>query len=504
MISSRKNRVIKNIVFSFLSKFLIFAIGIFIPRLVIVGYGSEMNGLLTTVSNIYSYLALMEAGISSAAVQALYKPITSNDTDSISSVLVAAKQMYHRITRWYAFGVLLFSLVFPLVIKSQISNATIFAIIIINGISSILTYCYLSTLQTLLNADGKDYVAQIIQFIVFVLNSGIKIILLLLGFNIIFVEFAYLLINILKISAYNIYVKKVYPWINWSAKPNHSALNKRKNFLVNGVAWTVFNSTDTIIISTFCSLLLSSVYAMYNMVFANLNLVLTIFYNSIYFILGQVYHESREKYIKMHDAFESLISAIVFSLLSIAYILILPFLSLYTAGVKDINYIDPYLPILFCLVQILSNVRLISGNLINLTNQPQLTNKTSIIEVIVNLTLSVCLAKFIGIHGVLLATIIALSIKTNYIIIISNKKLLNRSPVKTYCILGVNMLLFICTIIFTKFIDLNITNYIGFIIWGILLVITVIPIYFIFNFIVNPSAAKLLLEKFYHKIKKRV
>lgn len=494
MKETRKNRAIKNIVYSTMVKILTFAIGIIIPRLIIVGYGSEVNGLLQTISSIYSYLALIMAGVGTAAIQGLYKPISQDDKKEVSAVLVATKQYFHRLVRWYGLGVIIFSVAYPFFVKSAINQFAIFAVIFLEGFSAVLTYYFTYTVQAILSADGKDYVIQIIQFIVFVITSVTKVILILIEVNIVILQLAYLLINIFQITIYQVYIKKTYAWINWKEEPNNEVLKNRKHFLLNGVAWTVFNSTDTIVISTFCGLMFSSVYALYNMVFANLNLVFAIFYNSIYFLLGQVYHENKKRYIKLHDGFESCISALVFSVLSIAYILILPFFELYTRGIRDINYIDAHLPLLFCFVQILSNCRMISGNLINLTNNPKMTNKASIMEVIINLCLSIILAKLIGIYGVLIATIVALAFKTNYIIVVSNRKLLKRPPTRAYGTLVANVILFGLIMVFTKYTDLGISNYSQFLAWGAVLCLIIIPLYFVVNFIINPSAARLCIQ----------
>ena len=347
MIEKRKQKAIKNIVYSFLVKLLTFAIGIVIPRLVIVGYGSEINGLLQTVSNIYSYLALIMAGVGTAAIQGLYKPISEQNRSAISAVLVATRQYFRKLVFWYAIGSVIFAVIFPFLVHATIDTRIIVLVILIEGLSSSLTYYYTYTVQALLSADGRDYVIQIIQFIVFLITSAAKIGLVLLSVNVVILQTAYLIINILQITMYQAYIKKKYDWINWKENADTNVLKNRKHFLLNGVAWTVFSSTDTIIISAFCGLMFSSVYALYNMIFANLNLVLAIIYNSAYFILGQVYHEDKKKYLVLHDGFESLIAALVFALLSVAYILILPFFRLYTRGITDINYIDSYLPFLF-------------------------------------------------------------------------------------------------------------------------------------------------------------
>ena len=56
-------RSIFNIITGIISQSIIILLGFFIPRLLIYNYGSEINGLLTSVTQIYSYMALMEAGI---------------------------------------------------------------------------------------------------------------------------------------------------------------------------------------------------------------------------------------------------------------------------------------------------------------------------------------------------------------------------------------------------------------------------------------------------------
>ena len=494
MNTSKAKRAVKNVVFSVLVKILTFAVGIVIPRLLIVSYGSATNGLLQTVSSIFTYIGLIFAGVGSAGIQGLYKPLANNDRQEISAVLVAVKQYYRKLLFWFAICSCGFGLLFPLIIQGELSFGVVSGVILIEGFSLILTYYFTYTMQTLLTADGRDYVIQLIQFAVFLVTSATKILLILSGVSVLVLQFAYLLINILQISIYKAYIRRQYPWIDWQATPNHTPLEKRKNFLINGVAWTVFSSTDTVLISAFCGLALTSVYSMYNMVFANLNLILAFFYSSIYFILGQVYHKDQTEYLALHDGFESVISGLTFGVLATAYVLILPFLRLYTQNIHDINYIDGYLPILFCVVQILSNARMISGNLINLTNNPQLTNKASIIEVIINLALSILLVNLIGIHGVLIATAVGLLYKTNFIINVSNRKILKRSPIRTYITLGTNCLLFAVVAIVSGYVDLGIDSYVKFFAVGAVVMILLMVLFCGVNFAVNPTAIKRCLQ----------
>ena len=73
---------VKNIVYALIAQAVTLILGIIIPRLVIVSYGSEINGLLSSVKQVIGYLALLEAGVGAAALQALYRPISENDKES--------------------------------------------------------------------------------------------------------------------------------------------------------------------------------------------------------------------------------------------------------------------------------------------------------------------------------------------------------------------------------------------------------------------------------------
>ena len=53
--------------------------GFLVPRAIIGVYGSEVNGLVTSLTQFIGYFALVEAGISGAATFALYMPLAQGD-----------------------------------------------------------------------------------------------------------------------------------------------------------------------------------------------------------------------------------------------------------------------------------------------------------------------------------------------------------------------------------------------------------------------------------------
>ena len=72
---NKTKKSIFNFVVSIIYKLFVMGIGLIIPRLFILNYGSNLNGFQSSVSQIFAYIALIEAGVGEATLQAIYKPI---------------------------------------------------------------------------------------------------------------------------------------------------------------------------------------------------------------------------------------------------------------------------------------------------------------------------------------------------------------------------------------------------------------------------------------------
>ena len=73
----KARRSVYNLIFGFGSLLITISFGIVIPRLFLINFGSEVNGLMSSISQVFVYLALFEAGVGTASIQALYKPIST-------------------------------------------------------------------------------------------------------------------------------------------------------------------------------------------------------------------------------------------------------------------------------------------------------------------------------------------------------------------------------------------------------------------------------------------
>ena len=170
--------------------------------------------------------------------------------------------------------------------------------------------------------------------------------------------------------------------------------------------------------------------------------------------------------------------------MSICYVLFKPFLILYTSGMDE-NYILPYLPLMFCLIQILSALRMVSNNLIRIAGHMPQTVSRTIIEAVLNLGISLILTPKFGIYGVLLGTIIALAYRTNDIILYADIKLLKRNPIHSYKTVIINISLFLMILLINQKINIKMESYIIFFAMGIVYSALIGGVYLIVNSVFN-------------------
>lgn len=498
----RFNRGVKNIIYGLISQIMIMMFGLVVPRLFILNYGSETNGLLAFISQVFVYFGLLEVGLGTSTLLALYKPINANDKELISSIICASRDYYRRVAFYYFFCTVTFSFIYPIISNSNINKFTIFWIIILQGLSGACNYLYLASFRQFLTADGRNYVLSNVSLATNFISNVAKIILILLGANIIIIQIVYFIVSLISILIYRIYLKRNFGWIDLKAKPNNNSLTQKGSIFIHNLSAMIFNNTDIVVLTIFVNLSFVSIYSVYNMIITAVNSIIGTINGSLLFILGQTFHENKEKFIRLYDAYNSFYITFVFAMMSVCYVLFLPFIGLYTKG-SDLNYSMKYLPLLFCLVQILSSIRMVSNNSISLAGHFKKTIPRSAIESLINLVCSITFVHIIGIYGVLIGTCIALLYRSNDMIIYSNIRILNRSPLKSYKPVSANFTLFFIVVLLNSKLNIALTSYSEFILLGIISLFTIVPVFVIAIAIFNKEEFKFVFDMLKGKLVKR-
>ena len=319
-LSMKAKRSIYNILFGILNQAIMIAAGIVLPRLVLINLGSEANGLLNSVNQIFTYFALLEAGVGTATLQALYAPVGDNDRGRINQILAATSQYYKRTGVLYLLAFLALACIYPFVVKSVLERPVIFVVIVLTGFSGVISYFFQGKYNILLLAEGKNYINSNLSTVTYILTSVAKIALLLCGYNVVALQTMYCFFNIVKMIYIEWYIHKNYKWIDLRVKPDYQSIEKKNYVLIHQVSSLIFNNTDAIILTLTVGLKSVSVYTMYTLLLGMISTLIGTLSGSVQFVLGQAFHQDREYYKQLHDAYEVVSMSTVFSLYCIANI----------------------------------------------------------------------------------------------------------------------------------------------------------------------------------------
>mgnify|MGYP005941162197 CR=1 FL=1 len=129
-----RRRVLHNMCSSLLYNLSVILFGLLLPRLYLTSFGSELNGLDSTIKQIFSCLTLLEAGVGLASQQAYYLPVAVGDRKAINGIFSATHHYYRRTGIVYLLVTVVFALLYPLCINTVLSYGTVSLIVVFYGI----------------------------------------------------------------------------------------------------------------------------------------------------------------------------------------------------------------------------------------------------------------------------------------------------------------------------------------------------------------------------------
>ena len=171
----RSRKALKNILANLILQITVALSGLILPRFFIIAYGSAMNGMIVSVTQFISYLALVEAGVSAASIVGLYKPLADNNIDEINRILSATKRFYYRSGIAYVLLLVFLVVLYPMLVQNQIQPGITRFMIIILATSNLVDYLFLGKYKVLLMANQKGYVMMLVQTLGTVLNTVITV-----------------------------------------------------------------------------------------------------------------------------------------------------------------------------------------------------------------------------------------------------------------------------------------------------------------------------------------
>lgn len=401
-----KNKVtLLNMISSIMMQFLYMISGFILPKIILCYFGSEVNGLVSSLTQFLSYIGLIEGGITGVIIANLYKPIVEHDNNKISSILVTANKFYRKIGLLFIFYAIVLSIIYPLYFKLEFGFCYVCILTLILAISQIIQYMFSLTMKNLLNADKKGYIVNIIQVFIIILNLVFTLVSVRIYPNIHLLKLISGILFLVQPIAFGNYVKKNYR-IDWQARVDNSLIKSRWNGFAINVAAFIHSCTDIVVLTFFTNLKMVSVYSVYSLVSNGIKSLVNACLSGIAHTVGQAY--ARKNWKELHqklDIYEYIVFMLVFFFFSVAILLITPFVALYTKGIVDADYNQPIFGFLLLLSEAFYLIKMPHLNLAYSANKFKEITMPAYMEAILNIVISVALVRKLGLIGLSIGTI---------------------------------------------------------------------------------------------------
>lgn len=401
--------------------------GFILPRLIMSQYGSNINGLVNSITQFIGIITFLELGVGKVVQSALYKPLAENDKDQISKIVVSGRSFFNRIALIMAVYVVFLFVVYPFISGQQFGWLYTSTLLAAMSISSFAQYYFGIVDRLLLTADQKGYIQYTAQTITLILNTVACVILIKLGCSIHVVKLTTSLIFLLRPIYLSWYVRKHYD-IDYKIKYEGEPIKQKWNGMAQHIAYTVLNDTDTIVLTVLGTFSEVSIYAAYNLVVAGVKKLFTSMMNGVEAYLGNLWAIKDEERLQTTFGWtEWVVHTAVIFVFGCTGFLIVPFIQVYTKGVTDANYIQPLFAGLIVAAHACHCLRLPYNLMIFAAGHYKQTQNNYIIATIMNIVISVACVKQWGLVGVAIGTLVSMLYQTIWMAFYNAKNLVKRS-----------------------------------------------------------------------------
>lgn len=498
------HRAKRNIITTLVSQLVATLCGVMIPRMMISAFGSTMYGMTTSIAQFLSYISLLEGGIARVARAELYGPLAQKNDYEISRVYHAIKHFFAIVGIAFLGYTLILSLTYYDI--AQVTEAgrryTFFLVWVISG-GTLAKYLGGLSNLTLINADQKQYVGNLIITAATISNMLLIVILINTGCDMLVVKIGSSIIYIAQPICYGIYVRRHYKLPPVGA--NRSKLQQKWTGMGQHIAYFLHTNTDVVILTLFADLRLVAVYSVYRLVISSIRMITASFGSGMEAAFGEVYARKEQTRLqKVFFRYKHLLSFMSVVLFGTTAVLIVPFIRLYTSGISDADYIQPVFGMTLLFAESMDCFMHPCCSLPISANKLKETRWGSYGEAVINIVLSLILVHWSPLLGIALATLIATVFKSVFYMSYAAKNILCvriGSLLKNFLItIGLIGLFAVAGILVMANIQMG--SYFVWIVWGIgtfgAVSIMTTAVYFVFY----PKELKVVFTSVLQKLKR--
>ncbi|WP_302587065.1 lipopolysaccharide biosynthesis protein [uncultured Ruminococcus sp.] len=410
--AGRGKKLALNTITSLILQLVTVVCGFILPRLILESFGSDVNGLVNSITQFLGVITLLDLGVGAVVQSALYKPLTEKDTDMISKIYVSANKFFRRLAEILLVYVVLLMIFYPLIVNKSFGHMYTALLIAAICISSFAQYYFGIVNSLLLNADQRGYIQYTAQIITLILNTIACYIVIKLGASIQIVKLTTSLIFLIRPFFLVLYVKKHYS-INRKITYTEEPIKQKWNGMAQHFASYVLSGTDNIVLTLFSTLANVSIYSVYNVVILGVKNALLSMTNGFQSLIGEMLAKKEtEKLNNFFGYVEWILHTGTTLIFGCTGVLLVNFVRVYTNGINDADYIQPLFAVLITVANAGHCLRLPYNILILAAGHYKQTQSNYIVAMILNIVISIATVKIWGLIGVSIGTLVAMAYQT--------------------------------------------------------------------------------------------
>lgn len=412
--------------------------------------GSSYLGIDGLFSAILQVLNLTELGFESAVNFSLFKPIAEDDKKTICALLLFYRNVYRLIGLFILIaGGILIPFIPKMIKGSYPSDINIHLIYLVFLFNTVLSYFLFAYKRVLLTAHQKNYLISNIRSILLVFKYGAQILIILLIKNYFIYAIMLPTTTVVENLIIEFYVRKIFPEYVPNGRISTNILIAIKKqvlgLFLEKISATTRNSFDNIFISIFLGLNFVAIYSNYYYIVLGVWGFLDVLCISMSAGIGNsIASETVEKNFEDLKKISFLFALLVTLATCCMLNLYQPFMSLWVGNSFLLSESSMILFVIYFYVLIIGDV---SHQYFNGSGLWWFGKTRSILGCISNLLLNWLLIKFIGLSGIILASVISVVFIINIYgwHLLFKHYFINQKKWEYYKILTQNLFVTVCT-----------------------------------------------------------
>ncbi len=489
--------IIKNSVGAVILQLVNIICGLMIPQVFINTFGSDVYGLTTSITQYLNYITLLEGGLSSVIMAALYKPILEGDNSRINAIVNATRKFFRQIGGIYIVYVMILGIVYPLIVDTGFSIKYIFALTVVLAAQLFVQYFFSLTYLILLNADKKVFLISMIQAVSVVLTVGAAYIGVKLFDDIIWIKLLTTVTVFIQPVLFSFYVKKYFK-LDKKVEPDNKALSQRWDGFGQNLAYFIHLNTDVVVLTHLSTFKMVSVYTVYMFVANGIKMVAMSLSSAVTPSMGNILATNDKDAIKeSFDKYQFMMGMISTVLFACGIVLVMPFINIYTRTFKDAPYHQPVFAVIILLAEFIYCIRDPYVSVVYSKGHFKQTSKYSYTEAAINIIISVICVKQWGLIGVAIGTLVAMTYRMIVMVHYACKNVLGLEAKRYVRGLILNIVFCMLSIpVAVIFKDLKLPGYIHWVLMGAATAAVIGAVYFVFAWLFFKKDMDLVIHTF--------